>query len=261
MSDYYSNPANIRDKFAIRVDWDIDVNDIEGCHGTDTFFQDDPVEVPFTVYKNGEVHARWGNTEILEEHAQNRTYVLISDGKLFERASSKSPLLRNAAKMPTAHQATVCSMNVGCVTMPAFSANEEFYACYLDSADFNRNLTSPQKAVVDRFFSASQAAFPKEFAFVDARRPRPKPILSDKQTVFKAKIAAVEQEVDRRRDVGKYTLATAGVSALFLGTITFGLPVLPVVFWAGVIGLGGVAHQLFPEAKGIFKEIRGLFAS
>lgn len=183
MSDYYLNPANIREKFTIKVDWDIDLESVEGCHGTDLLFTDDPVEIPLTLYKNGEVFVEWGDPDATDgtdasNPPINKAYVLNPSGELFERAphifvpfaegfTRRCSLhLRKGTEIPKAAKSVGgCSDLVTvCKNIQLFLANNEFYSCYLESTDLNRQLTAHQKAIVERFFAAVRNTFPQEFA-------------------------------------------------------------------------------------------------
>ena len=55
MGNYYSDVKNVRDRFTMRVDWDIDDSYHDGCHGTDVLFPDDPIAIHFSEFKNGEI--------------------------------------------------------------------------------------------------------------------------------------------------------------------------------------------------------------
>lgn len=163
MTDYYLDTRNIREQFKMRVEWDIDYHFVEGCHATDLLTPDDEVEIPINVYKNSDIVVQWG--------WDLSVYVLKPNGQLFEartRLTKYFPTsyrtdLRSTTKIPTAYYSGPCA-EVGCVLAPVFSANDQFYACYLESPDLNRHLTQHQKTIVESFFAAVRNTFPQQFA-------------------------------------------------------------------------------------------------
>lgn len=160
MDTYYKDKANIQDRFSIKVDWDIDVDSVEGCHGRDLIFDDNPQEVQFYVYKDGGMRIVMG--ERLEEQ-----FILRENGTLFQNynkylkeSSAFALTLRAATFLPT-----VYGDGFEGPSPLLFSADESFYQCYKESQDLNRDLSDQQKAVVERFFDAVKQLFPNDFFF------------------------------------------------------------------------------------------------
>lgn len=173
-SEYQSSPLEFESvsTFTAKVDWDVDENSTEGCHGTDLLDNDDPVELQFTVASNGDIFVEGFSKTYTAglDRTQEYTY-LLSNGKLYYNAfdpgvafdKNDPSLMRlfspvNNSSIPVSeefggHKETLS-------THVLFRVDQDFVQCFGESSELNNELSDDQKAAVEAFFEASLTFLP-----------------------------------------------------------------------------------------------------
>jgi hypothetical protein len=154
MADWtrYAEPISYSNTFVAKVDWDIDFYGAEGCHGSDWFFDDDPVELRFHELRNG---------DFLVE-GFNNNYILTRDSKLMSiryGVANDSSGFHEYQVTPT----TNIPIRTSSTWFIAYAANEELWDCYIESGNLNSHLNSHQRSAVTSFFFAASHAVPCSF--------------------------------------------------------------------------------------------------
>ena len=158
------------EKFTARVDWDTDIySSGEGCHGRDLFGKGDSVNIDFSVFKDGNIVASL--REGLSSHRDE--YVMTIGNQLFKRTSVELMPVNVVQHPPKLFTLTRPSQvpTLGYL-FDTVLADQSFLNCYHDSQNLNLDLADQQKAVVERFFAAVKAAFPRQFGGQQVATPQ-----------------------------------------------------------------------------------------
>jgi hypothetical protein len=134
-NEYIDKCESIVEKqFPVYIDYDMDG---DGCHGTDTFIDDDPIKWTFTKYKNGDV-------VVVGMYSD---YLIQAAGKDAGRVA----VLYNPTMLETLNKTNIHW--VGKKTIEGkYSVDLAFYGCYMESESLNTSLDDEMKAIVDNFF-------------------------------------------------------------------------------------------------------------
>jgi len=148
-----------KEKFAVRVDWDVDHMSAEGCHGKDFFSKDDPVRLEFSIFANGGAFIKGFGVPFLLTPDNRLLWLNKSCEESYTiMAKGRFPRLTVKRMSPKPEKNLTQEF-----TFTAFSANRAFYKCYQSSKNLNSELTHVQKLAVERFFVAVRRMFPRKY--------------------------------------------------------------------------------------------------
>ena len=158
--NWHNSCANeAKDKFEVKVDWDVDHMSAEGCHGKDAFSQDDPIKLSFTLFPNGGAYIAGFGVPFLLTPDNKLMWLNMEDGGSYTiMKKGRFPRMRVTRMSPKPEKNLTQEF-----TFTAFSANRAFYKCYQESRNLNSELSDVQKLAVERFFVAVRKVFPSSY--------------------------------------------------------------------------------------------------
>jgi hypothetical protein len=150
--EYPSECSSIVEKsFPVFIDYDADWLMSDGCHGTDMFFNDDPIVWQFTKYTNGDVTIE----------GLFNDYLMPATGK---NAGKIEQLDGSKAVVPLYGESVECehSFGYGCAGS-AYYVDASFHQCYMESESLNTSLDDEMKDIVEKLFMGLKTQFPETY--------------------------------------------------------------------------------------------------
>jgi len=163
-----ANPP--KHEFVIKVDWDLDYFGPEGCHGTDYFFQDDPIELTFTENPDGSFYVAGFDLGYLVT-ANNDLKPIYHKYTCVDEPTKRCGIVEKVMdrtifpikRVTRSGKSAVHTKNFAYV---GYIANEEFYECYKKSTTSkNDPLSDNEEVIVERFFEAVRETFPYFYSY------------------------------------------------------------------------------------------------